>query len=306
MRSPPLPYAAQLRNFHECAGLGKIAQARRWGDGTMHQLQSALGVFALLAFAWAISENGAAGELEARRRRAAGHACHRRAAAQDPAIKLAFALVNRAVDAIAAATRAGTGFVFGYVGGGPPPFASPARPTNSCSRFQALPIVLVMSVLTTLLFHWRILPPIVRGFSWLLERMLGVGGAVGPVDRRQYLPRHGRIAAVHPPLSGAAHARRIVHGDDRRHGRHRRYRVRALCDDPAQRHPRGRRPYSRCLHPRRAGGAADQHVDGAGRRRRAQRPGRDRDRPRRRLAPWMPSCAAPRPGSNCCSTLSPC
>ena len=45
--------------------------------------------------------------------------------------------------------------------------------------FQALPIVLVMSVLTTLLFYWRILPPIVRGFSWALERTLGVGGAVG-------------------------------------------------------------------------------------------------------------------------------
>ena len=45
--------------------------------------------------------------------------------------------------------------------------------------FQALPVVLVMSVLTTLLFYWRILPPVVRGFSWLLERTLGVGGAVG-------------------------------------------------------------------------------------------------------------------------------
>ena len=45
--------------------------------------------------------------------------------------------------------------------------------------FQALPLVLVMSVLTTLLFYWRILPPIVRGFSWALERTLGIGGAVG-------------------------------------------------------------------------------------------------------------------------------
>jgi concentrative nucleoside transporter, CNT family len=34
-------------------------------------------------------------------------------------------------------------------------------------------------VLTTLLFYWRILPPIVRGFSWALERTLKVGGAVG-------------------------------------------------------------------------------------------------------------------------------
>src|SRR5947208_10181835 len=45
--------------------------------------------------------------------------------------------------------------------------------------FQALPIVLVMSVLTTLLFYWRVLPPVVRGMAWLLERTLGVGGAVG-------------------------------------------------------------------------------------------------------------------------------
>jgi CNT family concentrative nucleoside transporter len=36
-----------------------------------------------------------------------------------------------------------------------------------------------MSVLTTLLFYWRILPPVVRGMAWLLERTLGVGGAVG-------------------------------------------------------------------------------------------------------------------------------
>src|SRR5204862_7013018 len=43
----------------------------------------------------------------------------------------------------------------------------------------ALPIVLLMSVLTTLLFYWGILPPIVRGFAWALHRTMGVGGAVG-------------------------------------------------------------------------------------------------------------------------------
>ena len=44
---------------------------------------------------------------------------------------------------------------------------------------QALPVVLVMSVLTTLLFYWGILPPVVRGFAFVLERTMGVGGAVG-------------------------------------------------------------------------------------------------------------------------------
>ena len=48
----------------------------------------------------------------------------------------------------------------------------------------------------------------------------------------QYFRRPGRGAAVHPALSGAAHAQRNVHRHDRRHGRHRRHGVRALCDDP--------------------------------------------------------------------------
>src|SRR6185295_12583809 len=42
-----------------------------------------------------------------------------------------------------------------------------------------LPVLLVMSVLTTLLFYWGILPPLVHAFAWMLERTLGVGGAVG-------------------------------------------------------------------------------------------------------------------------------
>ena len=96
-----------------------------------------------------------------------------------PPVRAPFASVNSAVDAIAAATRAGTSFVFGYLGGGALPFELKLPGAEFVLAFQALPIVLVMSVLTTLLFYWRILPPIVRGFSWALERTLGVGGAVG-------------------------------------------------------------------------------------------------------------------------------
>jgi concentrative nucleoside transporter, CNT family len=69
--------------------------------------------------------------------------------------------------------------VFGYIGGGTLPFELKTPGADFVLAFQALPIVLVMSVLTTLLFYWRILPPIVRGFAWALERSMGVGGAVG-------------------------------------------------------------------------------------------------------------------------------
>ena len=96
-----------------------------------------------------------------------------------PQVAAAFATINDAVGAIAAATRAGTTFVFGYLGGGPLPYDLKSPGADFILALQALPVLLVMSVLTTLLFYWRILPPLVRGFAWLLERTLGVGGAVG-------------------------------------------------------------------------------------------------------------------------------
>src|SRR5207302_5647164 len=96
-----------------------------------------------------------------------------------PLVTRAFAAINDAVDAIATASKAGTSFVFGYLGGGTLPFELKVPGAEFVLALQALPVVLVMSVLTTLLFYWRILPPIVRGFAWLLERTLGVGGAVG-------------------------------------------------------------------------------------------------------------------------------
>jgi CNT family concentrative nucleoside transporter len=96
-----------------------------------------------------------------------------------PFVTHAFSVINDAVGAISAASRAGTAFVFGYLGGGALPFDLRAPGADFILAFQALPVVLVMSVLTTLLFYWRILPPIVRGMAWLLERTLGIGGAVG-------------------------------------------------------------------------------------------------------------------------------
>src|SRR5262249_961588 len=70
-------------------------------------------------------------------------------------------------------------FVFGYLGGGPLPYDLTTPGADFVLALQALPVVLVMSVLTTLLFYWRILPPIVRGFAWVLERTLRVAAAVG-------------------------------------------------------------------------------------------------------------------------------
>jgi CNT family concentrative nucleoside transporter len=145
----------------------------------MLHLQSAFGIVALLAIAWALGENRRAVSL---RQAAIGLAVTLVTAViliKLPIVAKAFSAINDAVGAIAAATRAGTSFVFGYVGGGALPYDLKAPGADFILAFQALPIVLVMSVLTTLLFYWRVLPPIVRGMAWLLERTLGVGGAVG-------------------------------------------------------------------------------------------------------------------------------
>lgn len=145
----------------------------------MHQLQSAFGVVALLGLAFAISENRRAVSLKSAALALLVTIATALLLLKVPLFTSAFAGLAGVVDAIGNASRAGTSFVFGYIGGGTLPFELKTPGAEFVLAFQALPIVLVMSVLTTLLFHWRILPPVVRGFSWLLERTLHVGGAVG-------------------------------------------------------------------------------------------------------------------------------
>ena len=90
-----------------------------------------------------------------------------------------FAWVNRGVTALERATQEGTSFVFGYLGGGPEPFEARAGTTSFILATRALPIVLVVSALSALLFYWGVLPAIVRAFSLLLRKTMGLGGAVG-------------------------------------------------------------------------------------------------------------------------------
>jgi CNT family concentrative nucleoside transporter len=145
----------------------------------MLQLQSAFGIVALLAIAWALGENRSSVSLKQTVLGLVVTILTAVILIKIPVVAHAFGAINDAVGAIADSTRAGTSFVFGYLGGAPLPFDIKAPGADFVLAFQALPIVLVMSVLTTLLFYWRVLPPIVRGMAWLLERTLGVGGAVG-------------------------------------------------------------------------------------------------------------------------------
>ena len=97
-----------------------------------------------------------------------------------PGTRQVFFLLNTLVETLAQATEAGTSFVFGYLGGGAaPPFEVVSGASTYILALRGLPIVLVASALSSLLFYWRILPKVVGGFSWLLKRSIGVGGAEG-------------------------------------------------------------------------------------------------------------------------------
>lgn len=96
-----------------------------------------------------------------------------------PLVAEAFRHVNELVNVLERATQVGTAFVFGYLGGGPMPFEVKDPNATFVLAFRALPLVLVISALTSLLYYWRVLPLVVGAFAALLRRTMGVGGAAG-------------------------------------------------------------------------------------------------------------------------------
>ena len=96
-----------------------------------------------------------------------------------PLFKGLFLYLNSMVLALQEATRAGTSMVFGYLGGGVLPYTESVPQASFLFAFQALPLILVVSALSALLYYWRILPWIVRWFSLLLQKSIGIGGALG-------------------------------------------------------------------------------------------------------------------------------
>ena len=140
---------------------------------------AAAGLTLLVALSWAMSEDRAGVRW---RLVAAGLALQLVLAAcllLLPWLRDAVFALNTPLQALERATQAGSAFVFGYLAGGPPPFEPSDPAANFVLAFRALPLVLVVSALSALLFHWRILPAVVRAFGWLLRKAMGVGGAVG-------------------------------------------------------------------------------------------------------------------------------
>jgi CNT family concentrative nucleoside transporter len=144
----------------------------------MSNLHSALGLVALTLFAWLLSENRRAVSWRVAATGVAMQLATALLLLKVPVARAVFRALNDGVLALQTASEAGTGFVFGYLGGAPLPFETTRAGSSLVLAFRALPLVIVVSALTALLTYWRILPLIVRGFSYVFERAFGIGGAV--------------------------------------------------------------------------------------------------------------------------------
>ncbi len=117
-----------------------------------------------------------------------------------------FLWVSTGIEALKESMLEGTSFVFGYLGGAPLPFPLKTGGNSFIFMFQALPMIIIISALAMLLFHWRIIPVIVKVFSWAFQKSLRVGGALGvcaaakiffgqteaPLLIKPYLPQFSR------------------------------------------------------------------------------------------------------------------
>lgn len=95
-----------------------------------------------------------------------------------PGVRTSLSGIDRAMDVLTAATTEGTRFTFGYLGGGPQPFEVKDASNLLVLAFQILPLMIVISALSAVLWHWRVLAALCRLFGFLFERTLGLGGPV--------------------------------------------------------------------------------------------------------------------------------
>lgn len=142
----------------------------------LNLIQSVLGLTALLGLAWAISENRKAWSWRWVGSALVVQVVLALVILRVPFMWSALTTLSKGVAALDQAARDGAAFVFGYAGGGPAPFPLPGDGTSVIVAFQILPIVIVTSALAALLWHWRVLPIIIRWLSSGLTKSLGISG----------------------------------------------------------------------------------------------------------------------------------
>ncbi len=93
-----------------------------------------------------------------------------------PIIRAGLDSVNEGINVLIAATREGTRFVFGPVIGDQSAWEQLVGAPGPIFIFQLLPLIIVIGSLSAILWHWGILRWITRGFAFIFQRTMGMGG----------------------------------------------------------------------------------------------------------------------------------
>jgi concentrative nucleoside transporter, CNT family len=174
----------------------------------MYALQSLFGIAAMLALCWAISENRREIPWRMVATGIALAALLAAALLKIPPLAHGLASLNGVMTALETALAAGTAFVFGHLGGGAAPYTVTDPAASFVLAFRALPLVLIIAALSAVLFHWGVMPLIVRAFAWGLRRTMGLGGAVGVSAAANVF-----VGMVEAPLVIAPYLGRLSRGE---------------------------------------------------------------------------------------------
>lgn len=140
-------------------------------------LQSLFGLAVIILVCWAVSEDRSAFPWRVTLAAVALQAALVLLLFGVPPARAVLAAATSAVDGLAAATAKGTQFVFGYLAGGDQPYPVANQGALFVFAFQVLPLILVISALSALLWHWKVLNWLTRGFGLLFQKTMGLGGA---------------------------------------------------------------------------------------------------------------------------------
>ncbi len=143
------------------------------------QIQGLLGIVFFLSLCWIVSENRSQVKFKNILLGLSMQIGIALVLTEIPYIQHIFFKLGHLIALIKEATLEGTMFVFGYIGGGDLPYVVKEGGNTFSLAFQALPMIFVVSSLSMLLFYWKILPMVVKMFSWGLQKTLGIGGALG-------------------------------------------------------------------------------------------------------------------------------
>jgi len=87
--------------------------------------------------------------------------------------------LNIIVETLEAATQQGAVFLFGYPGGAEAPYIAKDGAEAYLLAFRVLPQILMFAVIVAILWYYKVLQWLVRGLGLVMQRSMGISGALG-------------------------------------------------------------------------------------------------------------------------------